>query len=278
LTRRPRLLVELAILLGAAAVLALAAFFLQRLVFRHDLPTPEIARSMDAALGPIILRQVELTEHVLDDQTVDSAFTAIMDRLQPALRQLAPDAPKVKIVVIDSPQVNAFALPGGIVCVYTGLIRAVASADQMAGILAHELSHVSSRDPLALLARQVGMAALAGLLTGGQGEGLPQTLARTLVNVHYGREAEDRADEFAVRLLAAASVDPAAFAGGLVSIRKASPKNPSLLRWIDTHSPIDERISRAREQARALSVKARRIGVKWRSVVASLPGEDSPRR
>lgn len=275
MTRRPRLLVELAILLGTAAVLALAAFAIQRLVFRHQLTTPEIARSTDAALGPIILSQVELTEHVLDDPVADKAFAAIMDRLQPALQTMAPDAPKVRIVVIDSPQVNAFALPGGIVCVYTGLIRAVDSADQIAGVLAHELSHVSSGDPLALLARQVGMAALAGLLTGGQGQALSQTLARTLVNVHYGREAEDRADEFAVRLLAAASVDPAAFAGGLVSIRKASPKNPSLLRWIDTHSPIDERISRARDQARALSVTQRRIGVEWRSVIASLPGRDS---
>ncbi len=270
MTRRSRLFLELGILLAALAALAAAAFAAQRFLFHRPVAAPEIGRSMDDALGPLILRQVELTEPVVRNPVTDKAFAAILDRLRPAFRAMAPDAPSVRIVVLDSREVNAFALPGGIVCVYTGLIRNVGSAEQMAGILSHELSHVAHRDPLTLLARRVGMAALAGLLTGGQGGNLAETLAETLVNVHYGREAEDRADEFAVTLLARSDIQPSVFADSLDRISKAEPKNQSLLRWIDTHSPIDERISRAREQAKQLTVKARRIGVSWKRVVSSL--------
>lgn len=272
--RRSRLLLELAVLVAALAALAAAAYAAQHFLLHRPVAAPEVGKSMDDALGPLILKQVELSQPVLKDPVADKAFAAIMDRLRPGLRSLAPDAPNVRIVVLDSAEVNAFALPGGIVCVYAGLIRDVDSAEQMAGILAHELSHVAHRDPLALLARQVGMAAIVGFLTGGQGGNLAETLAETLVNVHYGREAEDRADEFAVELLARSNIRPSVFADGLERISKAEAKNASLLRWIDTHSPIDERISRAREQAAHFTVKARKIGISWKRVVGSLPKRD----
>lgn len=173
--------------------------------------------------------------------------------------------------MIDSPTVNAFTLPGGIICVDTGLIRDLGSAEQMAAVLGHELSHAAHRDPLSLLARQVGVTALAGVLTGGRSGDLARTLAQTLVKVHYGREAEDRADAFSVKLLALAGIPPVSFAQALERIRKAEPKDAAVLQWIDSHSPIDERIARAREQAAGLSVTPRRITVSWPALIRELP-------
>jgi predicted Zn-dependent protease len=193
-----------------------------------------------------------------------------MNRLKPALDQLAPEGPAIRIVVIDSPEINAFTLPGGIICVCTGIMRDLDSADQMAAILGHELSHAVHRDPLALLMRRVGVAALARVLTGGRGGDLARRLAQTLVGVHYGREAEDRADAFSVQLLALAGIPPLSFAQALEHIRKVEPKDPGLLQWIDAHSPIDERIARAREQAEKLSVTARRIDLNWTALIRKL--------
>jgi len=270
LTRRARLLKELAILAAVVAVLGAAAYGAQRFLLSPRVVTTNIARSMDNALGPMILRQVELSHSVISSPAGDKAFSTIMDRLRPALEQLAPESPGVRIVVIDSPTVNAFALPGGIICVYTGLMRNLGSADQMAAILGHELSHVAHRDPLTLLARQVGIAALAGVLTGGRGGDLARTLAQTLVNVHYGREAEDRADAFSVQLLALADIAPSSFEQALKRIKKAEPKDPKLLLWIDTHSPIDERIARAAEQASKLTGTFRKINVSWTGLLRQL--------
>ncbi len=274
MTRRSRLPAEIAILAAVVVALGAAAYAAQKFLLPPRALTTDITKSMDEALGPLILRQVEFSQSVLSDPSVTKAFAAIMGRLRLALDQLAPGSPNIKIVVIDSPTINAFTLPGGIICVYTGLMRNLDSAEQMAGVLGHELSHAAHRDPLALLARQVGVAALAGVLTGGRGGDLARTLAQTLVNVHYGREAEDRADAFSVQLLARSDIDPSAFARALERIKKSEPKDPRLLQWIDSHSPIDERIQRAREQAATLSVSARRIGVNWPALIKRLPKTD----
>ncbi|HTP58580.1 MAG TPA: hypothetical protein VMM82_06645, partial [Spirochaetia bacterium] len=61
------------------------------------------------------------------------------------------------------------------------------------------------------------------------------------------------------------------FAWALDRIRKAEPKNPSLLQWMDPHSPIDERIARARQEAAGLSVESRRIDVSWPALIRKLP-------
>ncbi|MGA2615569.1 MAG: M48 family metallopeptidase [Spirochaetia bacterium] len=271
MTSRSRLIRELAILAAVAMVLGFAAFAAQRFLLTPRAMTTDIARSMDDALGPLILRRVELSQSEVTNPAVDKAFALILARLRPALVQLAPGSPGIRIVVIDSPTVNAFTLPGGIICVDTGLMRSLDSAEQMSAILGHELSHVAHRDPLTLMARQVGVSALAGLLTGGHGGDLTRTLAQTLVSVHYGREAEDRADAFAVQLLARADVAPSSFAQALQRIRKHEPKDPRLVTWIDTHSPIEERIARAAQEASKLSVTPRVIGVNWRMLVAKLP-------
>jgi predicted Zn-dependent protease len=271
LIRRSRLLTELVILVAVVVALGLAAFAVQKFLIPQHAVTTDITKSMDDALGPLILRQVEMSQSVLSNPAVDKAFAIIMDRLRPALNKLAPGSPSIRIVVIESSTINAFTLPGGIICVDTGLIRKLDSAEQMAAVLGHELSHAVHRDPLSLLARQVGVAALAGVLTGGRGGDLARTLAQTLVNVHYGREAEDRADAFSVKLLARAGIPPISFAQALERIKKAEPKDPGVLQWIDSHSPIDERIARAREQAAGLPVRPRRINVNWPALIRKLP-------
>jgi len=270
LIRRSRLPAEIAVLTAVIVALAVTAYVVQKVLFRRRGETTDITRSMDEALGPLILRQVELSQTVLSKAAVDKAFSTIMGRLQPALDQLAPGSPRIRIVVIDDPAINAFTLPGGIICVYTGLMRKLDSAEQMSGILGHELCHAVHRDPLALLARQMGVAALTGILTGGRGGEIAGRLVQTLVNVHYGRKAEDRADDFSVHLLALAGIDPFSFAQALQRIEKAEPNESGLLLWIDTHSPIQERIERARREAATLSATPRRIDVGWQSLLQRL--------
>ncbi len=96
-----------------------------------------------------------------------------------------------------------------------GLLRAVSSPDELAAVLAHEMSHVVHRDPLSFLAARLGIAALMSILGTRSGAAVVQNAIGELVSARYGRAAEDQADRFAVDLLAAAGLDPEAFAGPL---------------------------------------------------------------
>jgi len=118
-----------------------------------------------------------------------------------------------KFVVVVSPEVNAFALPGGYVFINTGAIEAAHSEGELAGILAHEIAHVALRHGT----NQASKAYLAktGLnlldtLAGGRKTSLCQAArayARTLF-LRFNRDAEEQADLEGARLMAAAGYDP----------------------------------------------------------------------
>jgi predicted Zn-dependent protease len=261
---------EILVIVAVAAALALAAFGAQRVFVPRSPVHSDIAKGLDESLGSLMRSQIRATQKVVETPRVSKGFAVISKRLHDALPQ-----PQVsfEVIVLQSPEINAFTLPGDTVCVDTGLIRELRSAEEMAGVLGHELSHAVNRDPLTMLARRIGIAALINAVSGGQGGAILGTMAQTMVEVRYGREAEDRADEFSVRLLARAGIAPGAFADALERIRDSEPKEPGLLKYIDPHSPIDERISRARQLARRQEVAPRRLPVDWPALVKALPGK-----
>ncbi len=272
---RGRLAREIAILLAAAGVIAGLAFGAQRLFFSRPFPHADLPRWLDGALKPLLLRQIRAENRLVEEPVVARALAAVLARLDSA-----SGADGIEVLVIDSPVVNAFAVPGGLVCVCTGLVESLSSADELAAIIAHEMSHVRSRDALAGLARRVGVSALLSALTGGRGGSAAQGLLADLVSLRYGREAEDRADSFAVALLAESGVDPSSFARALARIRDAGAKVPGLLRYLDPHSPIDERIARAGAQGTAAAARAGKapspIAVDWKALVQALASPLEP--
>lgn len=275
MSRARRLARELGVVCAVILLLAAAAFAAQRLLFPGHAASLDVPQTLDDALGPIMKGQIRATAEVVDDREVSNAFSAIMGRLLPAI----PGSPvedrafTVEVLVIRSPEINAFTLPGRVICVDTGLIRELSSAEEMAAVLGHELSHAVSRDPLALLGRQIGMATLANVVTGGQGGTALETIVRTMVNVHYGREAEDRADAFSVHLLARAGIPPGSFSAALARIKDSARKDPGLLKYIDPHSPIDRRIEKAGEQAGQEQVVPRALPVDWKKIKRVLSPE-----
>lgn len=295
MSARARLARELAFVLAVVAAIAALAFGAARLFFSRPVPAPDIPRSLDAGLKPLMLKQIRAENRLVEVPVVTGAVAAIMDRLAPAYAAIPLEGadvpreppreprPAIEVLVVDSPVINAFTVPGGVVCIYTGLMKTLSSPEELAAILAHEMSHAAFRDPLTQLARNVGMATLASVLTGGQGETFAQGLLADLVSLRYGRAAEDRADEFAIALLAKAGIDPASYGSALSRIKGSNPKDMKLLRYLDPHSPIDERIRSAGERAAAAAaraaaegLKAKRIAVDWRKVLKALPSVLEP--
>ena len=104
--------------------------------------------------------------------------------------------------MLSTPIPNAFALPGDKVFLFSGLLAKADNADEIAGMLAHELGHLRHRDATRNLIYNGGTSFLIGLLFGDvTGSGALIFASRSLVTASYSREAEQNADTFAIDMM-----------------------------------------------------------------------------
>ncbi|MBV7408486.1 M48 family metallopeptidase [Maritimibacter sp. DP1N21-5] len=115
----------------------------------------------------------------------------------------------VEIAVLDHELVNAFALPGGRVIVFRGLIDSAETAEEVTAVIAHEIGHVVNRDPTRDALRSAGSIGVLGLLFGDFAGGtVVLFLTNQLINAQYSQSAESGADTYAHGLLSRADIDP----------------------------------------------------------------------
>ena len=136
-----------------------------------------------------------------------AALDALIGRLEAAAGLPIP----FKTAVVRRRDANAIALPGGHIYVFEGLIAQSRSADEMAGVIAHEIGHVAHRDGTRSLLQAAGLSFMFGMLLGDfTGGGLVVVAAKTVVQSAYSREVESYADLYGVNLMAKAGGDPRA--------------------------------------------------------------------
>lgn len=141
-----------------------------------------------------------------------------------------------KFFVIDSPIVNAFAIPGGYVYVSRGLLALANSEAELAAVIAHEIGHITARHAASRMSQGVlaGLgAAILGAATGNQAVGQLASVGSDLYIKSYSREQEHQSDELGVRYLSRAGYDPKAMA--------------SFLRSLDAQTKLDQRIAGSQE-------------------------------
>jgi len=161
-----------------------------------------------------------------------------------------------KFHVIDSPVVNAFALPGGYIYVTRGLIALANNEAELAGVIAHEIGHITGRHAAARMSQGVlvGLgAAILSAATGSQAVGQVAGVGSDLYIKSYSRGQEDQADELGVRYLAKAGYDPKAMASFLASLdaqtkldaRIAGKSEGAGMNYFSTHPVTADRVSHA---------------------------------
>ncbi|RJF93588.1 peptidase [Sphingomonas cavernae] len=123
-------------------------------------------------------------------------------------RQLNPKRLPLEVRVAKVPMVNAVALPGGKIVIFDQLLKEANSADEVAGVLGHEIGHVQNRDVMQALLRQAGLSVILGGMSGDAGGYFNALLSAT-----YSREAERAADDASIAAMKRAQISPAATAG-----------------------------------------------------------------
>lgn len=118
----------------------------------------------------------------------------------------------IEVYYAESDQVNAFALPGGKIVVFSELIRKTESWKELAALMAHEVAHINKRHTLRIMARQIGNYAVFSALTGDVA-GVSSVIIETAITMNelvYNRSYEKEADLFGLQLMVDSEIDPAA--------------------------------------------------------------------
>ncbi len=196
------------VLLVAGGVLMVLVLFLW---FGSDiLVESAVARipvEWEQKIGESAQKEFLAGQTVLHEGTAVTAVQEITSRLTDPIQ----DNPyKFEVTVVKSDVVNAFALPGGYVVVFTGLLKKAESPEEVAGVLAHELNHVLQRHGLERIVKTVGIVAVVTILTGDQQGlvGLAKQLGIELMTLKFSREQETEADLTGLQLLHRAKISP----------------------------------------------------------------------
>ncbi|HEX2059748.1 MAG TPA: M48 family metallopeptidase [Thermoanaerobaculia bacterium] len=158
--------------------------------------------------------------------------------------------------VVEDDSINAFAIPGGHVYVHTGLIENADNAAELAGVMAHEISHVTARHSTEQISRQYGLSILAGLVLGQNPGQLAQIAAQIVAGgalARFSREAEEEADELGIRAMAAAGYNPVGMATMFEELLEHRQGQPGRVeQFFSTHPLTEDRIAVARRRAQQL--------------------------
>ena len=158
--------------------------------------------------------------------------------------------------VLRMKDVNAFAIPGGFVYITEGLMNEIETDSQLAGVLGHEMAHISARHAIRRMEIQIGYSVLAGLLLGETPQDLQRLANITfhLVSLGYSREDEFEADEWGIKYAYKAGYDPYGLAEVLKILKASYERVPSRIEtFFSTHPHVDDRIKRAEALANALT-------------------------
>lgn len=239
---------------AAAAIVAVAVQITVLVPLLADRLALYIPPSGERALGAATLQQIR---QALDETGLQPLplcenpnGIAALDQIAQALDSDGSGIGDVTVFVLDHPMVNAFALPGGYVVLFSGLIDEAASADEIAAVFAHEIGHVASRDPTRHALRSAGSIGVLGLLFGDfAGGAAVLMLAEQLISAKYSRAAETAADQFGYDMLEQAGVSPAAMGAMFERLRDENGDEDAVLAHFLSHPTLSKRIEDAQSAA-----------------------------
>ena len=220
----------------------------------------------DVKLGNQAAAEAEKQFPVIDDSMVQRYISSVGDRLVAAIPpQFQHSEFDYRFKVVNASDLNAFALPGGPMYVNRGMIQSARNEGELAGVMAHELSHVALRHATAQATKQssvgnqlgiIGMI-LGGAVLGGQAGAQLGALGAQAWLTKYSREYESQADMLGAQIMATAGYDPHDLADVFRTIeQQGGNRGPQ---WLSSHPDPGNRYNKINQEAQRLRISANPI-------------------
>jgi predicted Zn-dependent protease len=231
---------------------------------RISAPSNKYSPGDDVKLGRQAAAEAEQQLPILHDDLVRSYVAGLGGRLTAAMpAQLRHSEFRYSFKVVNAREINAFALPGGPTYVNRGMIEAASNEGEVAGVMAHELSHVALRHGTAQASKatkyEVGVLAgqILGAVIGGKAGAVVAQGSRFGLGtafMRFGREYERQADIAGAQIMARAGYDPRDMANMFKTIeRQGGARGPE---WLSDHPNPGNRYEYISREARTLRVQS----------------------
>lgn len=227
---------------------------------RLQITAEEEKKFGDLLAHEVVLRQFNNVrqEEPLLDSVVSLVTTRLMESGEASLFDY-------HFYILDDSTPNAFAIPGGHVFIFRGLFRYCGSAEELAGVLSHEIGHCEHRHSMRKLIKDVGLNIVLSSVTGDNSTQLSE-FGHMVLSSRFSRAYEKDADDFAVRLLEKSGINPSSLALFFERLNEEGLDYSEDMEWMASHPHNNRRIKAIRGYQPPESFKERRLDVDWERV------------
>lgn len=212
-------------------------FALSQIDFMSVFSVTENKGKTEEKLGKLIWQSIKKSETIIYDDSVVKPMDKLFSHI---CKENNIDPKSIEVHIVEKDEINAFALPAGHLIVYSGLLKDCNNESELAGVIGHEIAHIEKDHVMKKLVKELGLAVIVSMTTGGKGGGMVHEALQTLSSSAYDRSLESEADMTSVEYLENANLDPAKFADFMYNMsRKANM--PSAVYYISTHPDSEER-------------------------------------
>lgn len=195
-----------------------------------------IPKDIEESLGD------NLYESILQSSTEEDSATFYANKFISKLKVNSDY--DIQVTVVESEQINAFALPGGHIFIYSEIIKQANSYEEFAALLSHEISHVTYQHSLKSICRSAASSFFIAFLFGdvtGISSGILQQ-ANEFKQLHYSRELETQADDKGYEMMIQNNISPKGMIDLLTLLKNQSDDMDEMTKYFSTHPETEERI------------------------------------
>jgi predicted Zn-dependent protease len=250
------LIVASAIIFGMIAALIITFLAARDWMVRKI--ADRIPISWEQSMGGELFKQIKAEGKLVNDPRREKQISIVTAPLVEVARK---GGYTFEFHILSDTNINAFAVPGGHVFIHTGLLQAVDSPEEIAGVLAHEIAHVTERHGFRSIINAAGLSLLVQFFFGDT-SGLMAALtdgSQMLLRQSYSRGFEREADDVGWDYLVKANIDPRGMIRFFKRMKTEEEKNPQLkgtLQLLNTHPATEERMERLEGKWKKLGVKS----------------------